>query len=104
MSDSSNTSQIAVREEILQRRWRWLGHTFIKPTSSVTKHAITWNPQGKRRIGRSKNHMATKCGVRDEETELIMKTVGMTSPGQISLEGFCRWPMHQKRSGRALID
>jgi hypothetical protein len=105
------TSQIAVREEILQRKWRWLGHTLRKTTASLTRQAITWNPLGKRRRGRSKfiwqrsvesqmmdmsliynlnqltslgsfdgpmfvspwisrpytkNHMTTKCGVRDE--------------------------------------
>jgi hypothetical protein len=42
------SSQIAVREEILQRKWRWFGHTFRKSTTSVTRHAITWNPQGKK--------------------------------------------------------
>jgi hypothetical protein len=48
------TSQIAVREEILQRKWRWLGHTFRKTTASVTRNPITWSPQGKRRRRRPK--------------------------------------------------
>jgi hypothetical protein len=43
-----------MREEILQRKWRWLGHTFRKATVSVTRHAITWHPQGNRRRGRPK--------------------------------------------------
>jgi hypothetical protein len=44
---------VAVREEILQRKWRWLWHTFRNTTASVRRHAITWSPQGKRR-GRPK--------------------------------------------------
>jgi hypothetical protein len=45
------TSQIAVREEIFQRKWRWLGHSIRKPTTSVTRHAITRNPKSKRSRG-----------------------------------------------------
>jgi hypothetical protein len=35
------TSQIAVREEFILRKWRWLGHTFRKPTTIVARHEIT---------------------------------------------------------------
>lgn len=48
-------NQIPVEEEILKRRWRWIGHTLRKPASSTTRHALTWNPQGKRKRGRPRN-------------------------------------------------
>ena len=35
-----------------RRKWRWIGHTLRKPTSSITRHALQWNPQGKRGRGR----------------------------------------------------
>jgi hypothetical protein len=41
------TSQIAVREEILQRKWRWLRHTFRKTTACVTRHPIKLESTGK---------------------------------------------------------
>ena len=41
--------------EILKRRWGWLGHTLRKPNTNITRQALTWNPQGKRKRGRPKN-------------------------------------------------
>lgn len=49
------TNQQPVEEAILQRRWRWIGHTLRKPASSITRQALTWNPQGKRKRGRPRN-------------------------------------------------
>ena len=46
------TSQQPLDEEIGQRRWRWIGHTLRKPNSSITRHALQWNPQGRRNPGR----------------------------------------------------
>ena len=38
-------------------KWRciWIGHTLRKPTNSITRSALQWNPQGKRRVGRPRN-------------------------------------------------
>ena len=49
------TSQVQIEIEILKRRWGWLGHTLRKPNTNVTRQALTWNPQGKRKRGRPKN-------------------------------------------------
>lgn len=49
------TRQQPAEEEILRRRWRWNGHTLRKPASSTTRHALFWNPQGKRKRGRPWN-------------------------------------------------
>lgn len=49
------TGQQPIDQEILQRRWRWIGHTLRRPTTNTTRQALTWNPQGKRRIGRPRN-------------------------------------------------
>ncbi len=40
--------------EIRQRRLRWLGHVFRMPEDSITKTALRWTPQGKRKRGRPK--------------------------------------------------
>ena len=39
----------------MRRRWGWLGHTLRKPASNITRQALTWNPQGKRKRGRPRN-------------------------------------------------
>ena len=49
------TNQQPVEEDILQRRWRWIGHTLRKPASNTTRQSLTWNPQGKRKRGRPRN-------------------------------------------------
>ena len=41
--------------EIKKRRWNWIGHTLRKPPNNVTRQALRWNPQGKRKKGRPRN-------------------------------------------------
>ena len=40
---------------IRSRRWTWIGHTLRKANNNITKQSLEWNPQGKRKRGRSKN-------------------------------------------------
>ena len=47
--------QEPVAEQILRRKWGYIGHTLRKPTSSTTYQALTWNPQGKRKRGRPRS-------------------------------------------------
>ena len=49
------TNQKPAEEEILKRRWRWIGHTLRKPASNTTRQSLKWNPQGKRKRGRPRN-------------------------------------------------
>uniref|UniRef100_A0A8W8K440 Uncharacterized protein n=1 Tax=Magallana gigas TaxID=29159 RepID=A0A8W8K440_MAGGI len=42
-----------------------IGHNLIKPPSSITRQALTWNPQGKRKRRRPRNSRK-----RDAEAEL----------------------------------
>ena len=49
------TGQLEADKEIRRRRWRWIGHTLRKPPTSITRQALTWNPQGKRKRGRPRN-------------------------------------------------
>ncbi|KAK2164714.1 hypothetical protein LSH36_60g09012 [Paralvinella palmiformis] len=49
------THQRNAGDEIRRRQWGWIGHTLRKPASTITRQALTWNPQGKRKRGRPKN-------------------------------------------------
>ncbi|VDP30702.1 unnamed protein product [Schistosoma margrebowiei] len=49
------TNQLPAEEEIRKRRWKWLGHTLRKSSNCITRQALTWNPEGKRKRGRPKN-------------------------------------------------
>ena len=49
------TNQKTVEEEITGRKWKWIGHTLRKSDNDITKEALEWNPQGKRKRGRPRN-------------------------------------------------
>ena len=49
------TEQLEAEEEIKRRKWRWIGHTLRKPPTNITRQALTWNPQGRRKRGRPRN-------------------------------------------------
>ena len=42
--------------QIRRKKWKWIGHTLRKSRDNVTKQALFWNPQGKRKRGRPKNN------------------------------------------------
>ena len=48
----ARAGQGCVPEEIARRKWNWIGNTLRKPTSDITRQALEWNPQGKRKVGR----------------------------------------------------
>jgi hypothetical protein len=41
---------------LIQKRWRWLGHVLRKPSEDMTKVALRWTPEGKRKRGRPNQH------------------------------------------------
>ncbi|VDO49645.1 unnamed protein product [Schistosoma margrebowiei] len=49
------TNQLRAEEEIRKRRWKWIGHTLRKLPNCITRQALTWDPEGKRKRGRRKN-------------------------------------------------
>ena len=43
-------------EDILvKRRWKWIGHTLRRDADNISKTALHWTPEGKRKRGRPKN-------------------------------------------------
>ena len=50
----NRTRQAPLDTDIKKRKWGWIGHTLRKPASNVTRQALDWNPQGKRKVGRPK--------------------------------------------------
>ena len=45
--------QRTVEQQIMERKWRWIGHTLRKGNRRA-RLALDWNPQGKRQRGRPK--------------------------------------------------
>lgn len=50
-----------VIRQIARRKWKWIGHTLKEPSSSISRTALEWNPQGSRRAGRPKKHNEEQC-------------------------------------------
>ncbi|VDP19862.1 unnamed protein product [Schistosoma margrebowiei] len=48
------TNQLPDEEEIRKRRWKWIGHTLRKSSNCMTRQALTWNLEGRRKRGRPK--------------------------------------------------
>ena len=44
-----STCQMPVEQEILKRRWRWIGHTLHKLVGTITRQALALNPEEKRK-------------------------------------------------------
>ena len=40
---------------LLRRRWKWIGHVLRREKNSITRTALLWTPEGKRKCGRPKN-------------------------------------------------
>ncbi|RTG90929.1 uncharacterized protein DC041_0008032, partial [Schistosoma bovis] len=49
------TNQLPAEDEIRKRGWKWIGHTLRKSSNCITRQALTWNPEGRRKRGRPKN-------------------------------------------------
>lgn len=46
------TNQEPITSTIKRRKWRWIGHTLRRGQKNIPRHALDWNPQGKRKRGR----------------------------------------------------
>ena len=49
------TRQEQIMTEIKRRKWGWIGHTLRKLATNTTRQALSWNPQGKRKVGRPRS-------------------------------------------------
>ena len=50
LNDITNTKDMETL--LIQKRWRWLGHVLRKPSEDMTKVALRWTAEGKRKRGR----------------------------------------------------
>ena len=46
------TNQRPVRDTIQTRKWNWIGHTLRRGPNNITRQALDWKPEGKRKRGR----------------------------------------------------
>ena len=61
-------------EIVTRRRWTWFGHLLRMDNNKICVTALTWKPEGKRRVGETKNNMEENC--REREEQLRMEWMG----------------------------
>ena len=49
------TNQESIETIITRRCWRWIGHIMRKEQDNITRTALHWTPEGKRKRGQLKN-------------------------------------------------
>ncbi|VDP49030.1 unnamed protein product [Schistosoma mattheei] len=76
------TNQLPAEEEIRKRRWKWIGTIPTQISNCITRQALTWNPEGKRKRGRPKNTLRRDNRNRYEKDELQLEGAGKDCPGQ----------------------
>ena len=58
---------------ITRKRWRWIGHVLRKDANSVTKDAIHWTQEGKRKKRRRKTKWR---GIAEAKTKTMNQSWG----------------------------
>lgn len=69
------TAQELMENQILKRKWRWIGHTLGKPAKNITGQA----PARKEEKRSPQKYVEKRYGVRPEKVELHMAPAGAAS-------------------------
>ena len=77
-----------------EKKWGWIGHTLRKPASNVTRQALEWNPQGKRKVGRPKQECRGGGQGRRNDVDRIKEDI----PEPCPLKECCCGPMFHEES------
>jgi len=76
-------NQAPIGQQIMKRKWGWIGHTLRKPVSNVTRQALDWNPQGKRRVGRPKQTWRRSVEAEAKATGMSWAKLKKTSQNRV---------------------
>ncbi|KAK7103497.1 uncharacterized protein [Littorina saxatilis] len=55
ISSQQLLAQESMETIVTRRRWKWIGHVLRRQQDSITRTALHWTPEGKRKRGRPKN-------------------------------------------------
>ena len=88
---SKKKERTNINTQIKKRKWVWIGQTLRKPPNSITRQALNWNPQGKRRRGRPRNTWR-RHRVRTERAGTQLELGRKTSAKSSWMEGVLQWP------------
>ena len=79
------TGQEQIITEKKRRKWGWIGHTLRKPATNTTRQALSWNPQGKRKVERPRQ--TCRRSVEEELRQSELGRVSWGGPAKIGCDG-----------------
>ena len=79
----ATTNQTPMETEIKKRKWSWIGHTLRKPETNITRQALDWNPQGKRKVGRPKQTWRRSIEAETKSTGMSWAELKRTSQNRV---------------------
>ena len=74
-------------DQIRKRKWGWIGHTLRKSASNVTRQALDWNPQGKRKVGRPKQTWRRSIDAEVKAAGMTWAELRRISPNRVRWRG-----------------
>jgi len=80
------TGSTPVSVLIRVRRWRWLGHGLRKSPDNISRTALTWAPEGKRRRGRPRE--TWRRTVERERNKVGWHTWGAAAASALNRDGW----------------
>ena len=81
------TKQTPIETEIRKCKWGRIGHMLRKPASNITRQALDWNPQGKRKVGRLKQTWRRSTDAEMKAARTIWAELKRTSKNQVRWRG-----------------
>ena len=83
------TQETPAVQQILRKKWGWIGHTLRKPPTSITRQALKWNPQGKRKPGRPRNSRSRDTKAEMEKMQWNWNKTRDANRKKIPVEASC---------------
>ncbi|VDO62871.1 unnamed protein product [Schistosoma margrebowiei] len=96
------TNQLPNELETSERHWKCIGHALRKSSNCITRQALTWNREGKRKSGRPKNTLR-----REIESDMNKMNNNWKKPERIAwdtvgwrmlVSGLCSFTMSNRRN------
>ena len=77
---------------ITRRRWRWIGHVMRKNRDDITRTALHWTPEGKRKRGRPKTTWRRTVEGEIKDLNHTWDTIQRLAQDRKGVEDFCCLP------------
>ncbi|PVD33169.1 hypothetical protein C0Q70_04418 [Pomacea canaliculata] len=93
------TNQTPASHDIKKRKWGRIGHTLRKPADNLTRQALGWNPQGRRRVGRPRQTWRRLVHREAETVDMTWSQLDRDAHNRVRCGDVLRPMLHWRRIG-----